>query len=467
MLGRLGSTRSIDWTTLSIYLGMVTLGWLMIYAVTLPELEKYGFLSSTSGKQLIWMIISFFALAVIYSIDWKFWQTFAYLIYGATLLSLIGVLLFGQNIKGATSWFTFAGFSIQPSEFAKFGTALAVSAYLGTFKTSLKRFSNQLTVFAMILVPAGLILLQPDMGSAIVFLSFLIAFYREGLSPLYYLIGAFVATTLLLGLVFNPLYIALVMIFIALGVLAYQQPKRRYWLLGLAVAAAGVLFLIRAKTGLEAKIAIGAASVFGLWALYYWSRKGPRLALPLSLALIVGVGLSSASNYAFNNFLKPHQKDRINVWLNPSQCDPRGSLYNLMQSKMAISSGGIQGKGFLEGKMTKLNYVPEQSTDFIFCTIGEEQGFIGSFAIIGLFLVLIIRLTIIAERQRSVFSRVYAYCLAGIFFVHFFINIGMTMGLVPIIGIPLPFISKGGSALLSFSIMIGVLLKLDRHRYNI
>jgi len=185
------------------------------------------------------------------------------------------------------------------------------------------------------------------------------------------------------------------------------------------------------------------------------------------LAVLVGIGLSSAANYGFNDLLKPHQQDRINVWLNPSKCDPQGSLYNLLQSKMAISSGGLEGKGFLQGQMTKLNYVPEQSTDFIFCTIGEEHGFIGSFMTIALFLFLLLRLTTIAERQRSAFSRIYAYCLAGIFFVHFFINIGMTMGLVPIIGIPLPFVSKGGSALLSFSIMIGVLLKLDKHRYDL
>jgi len=467
MLGRLGSTRSLDWPLLSIYIGMVALGWLMIYAVTLPEVEEVGFIRSVAGKQMIWMLISFFTLAVIYSIDWKFWQIFAYLIYGLTLVSLIGVLFLGQNIKGATSWYAFGGFSIQPSEFAKFGTTLAVSAYLGSFKKSLKNLSHQFTAFALIAMPPAFILLQPDMGSAIVFLSFTIAFYREGLSPVYYVIAGLLAGSLLLGLVFDPVYISLGLCCIALGIVLYHQAGAKYWLWGAFLLGLGLFFAVRNDWLSVIGISLGAGIVFFLFAIYHWARKGARLVLPVGLALVVCSGISFASNYAFNNFLKPHQKDRINVWLNPEKCDPRGSLYNLMQSKMAISSGGFWGKGIFQGKMTKLNYVPEQSTDFIFCTIGEEHGFIGSFVIIALFTALLLRLTVIAERQRSAFSRVYAYCLAGIFFIHFLVNIGMTMGLVPIIGIPLPLISKGGSALLSFSIMIGVLLKLDRHRYNV
>jgi rod shape determining protein RodA len=467
MLGRLGSTRSLDWPTLSIYIGMVALGWLMIYAVTLPEVEKVGFIKSAAGKQLIWMVISFFALALIYSIDWKFWQVFAYLIYSLSIISLIGVLIFGQNIKGATSWYAFGGFSIQPSEFAKFGTALALSAYLGTFKISMKNFTHQITAFAIIAVPPAFILLQPDMGSAIVFLSFMIALYREGLSPVYFWAGSLLAGSLILGFIYDPIIIAIGMATIAMAILAYYQSASKYWLAGVLVAIIAAVYAIQTKIVPAFSVAIGAFVVFSLLAIYHWARKGPRLTLPLGVTLVVCCGISFASNYAFNNFLKPHQKDRINVWLNPEKCDPRGSLYNLMQSKMAISSGGFWGKGVFQGKMTKLNYVPEQSTDFIFCTVGEEHGFIGSFVIIALFTALILRLTVIAERQRSTFSRVYAYALAGIFFIHFLVNIGMTMGLVPIIGIPLPFISKGGSALLSFSIMIGVLLKLDRHRYNV
>ena len=212
---------------------------------------------------------------------------------------------------------------------------------------------------------------------------------------------------------------------------------------------------------------LAAGVVFFLWAILYVSLKGLRNIGLAAVAIIIGASVTFGARYAFDNVLKPHQKDRINVWLNPEDCDPRGSLYNLIQSKTAIAAGGLTGKGYLQGNMTKLSYVPEQSTDFIFCTIGEEQGFVGSFGMILIFLMLLIRLTIIAERQRSNFSRIYAYCFVGILFVHFFINIGMTMGLMPIIGIPLPFISKGGSSLFGFSIMIGVLLKMDSKRYNI
>ncbi|HRD79277.1 MAG TPA: rod shape-determining protein RodA, partial [Saprospiraceae bacterium] len=197
------------------------------------------------------------------------------------------------------------------------------------------------------------------------------------------------------------------------------------------------------------------------------ARYNARLAGMLTAVLVVGSGLAFSTDYAFNNIMKPHQQDRINVWLHPERCDPRGSLYNVLQSKMAIASGGLEGKGFLEGAMTKMNYVPEQSTDFIFCTVGEEQGFIGSMTVIVLFLAFLLRLIFIAERQRSPFSRHFAYGVAGLLFVHFFVNIGMTMGLLPIIGIPLPLISKGGSSLLGFTIMIGILLKLDSNRYSL
>lgn len=466
MLNKLGGTKNLDWPMLSIYLSVVILGWLMIYSVTETEMQKIGFLQSSAGKQMIWAGISFFVLLLIYSIDWKFWQIFAYPVYAATLLFLAGVLVFGSTIKGATSWYSFGGATIQPSEFAKFGTALALSAYLGQFKTSLKKVTHQVITFGFIALPAGLILLQPDMGSTLVFSSFLVAMYREGLSPVYYWIAGFLGAMLLLGLLFEPFDIAMVLVLAALGILAFQQPQyRRWWRRGWAVVTTVAIYLYFWVSLPQVLYLFG--TLLGIWAFYIFSRRGPRQVAPLVLAVLVGIVLSSAANYGFNDLLKPHQQDRINVWLNPSQCDPQGSLYNLLQSKMAISSGGLEGKGFLQGQMTKLNYVPEQSTDFIFCTIGEEHGFIGSFMTIGLFLFLLLRLTIIAERQRSAFSRIYAYCLAGIFFVHFFINIGMTMGLVPIIGIPLPFVSKGGSALLSFSIMIGVLLKLDKHRYDL
>jgi len=245
----------------------------------------------------------------------------------------------------------------------------------------------------------------------------------------------------------------------------YFEENKRWWLLAAAAVVVAAYFAIREEAILYG--IGGAAGIMGALSTLQLRRKRGRIAGFLTAAVVFGAMLAFASNFAFNNILKPHQQDRLNVWLQPNKADERGSSYNLFQSKLAIGSGGLTGKGYMKGTLTKLNYVPEQSTDFIFCTIGEEQGFVGSLGIIALFLVLLVRITIIAERQRSNFSRNYAYCVAGILFIHFFINIGMTMGLLPIIGIPLPFISKGGSSLLGFTVMIAVLLKLDSKRYSI
>jgi rod shape determining protein RodA len=465
MLGRIVSTRGIDWTVFSLYIGLVIIGALMILAATYQEYQDVGFFASTAGKQVIWIIISFTTLGLILAIDWKFWQTFAYLIYGVSLVLLLGVLFLGVTIKGATSWYAFGGFSIQPSEFAKFGTCLALSSYISTYSTNLKSTQAQLIALGIILLPPLFILLQPDAGSALVFLSFFIVLYREGLSPNYYVAGSFLTAMLLLGLIYNPQIISLLLLLGGLGVLAYQYYPNRFLMYGVIVFS--VAALVGYYFGYSWYILAAASFIYLLWAVIYSSLKGLRNIGLSTMAIIIGISVTFAARYAFDNVLKPHQKDRINVWLKPEDCDPRGSLYNLIQSKTAIAAGGLTGKGYLQGNMTKLSYVPEQSTDFIFCTIGEEQGFVGSFGMIAIFLMLLIRLTIIAERQRSNFSRVYAYCFVGILFIHFFINIGMTMGLMPIIGIPLPFISKGGSSLFGFSIMMGVLLKMDSKRYNI
>ncbi len=464
--------KSIDWTTFSIFLGLIAVGWLMIFTVGYEDGEAYkgglaAFLRTPAGKQTIWIGISFIVFWFIILIDYKFWQTFAYPIYFISLGLLVAVLFFGITIKGATSWFSFGGFSFQPSEVAKFGTCLAMSSYLSSFSTQLKNLQSQLLAALLFLGPMLLILLQPDAGSALVFISFLIVLYRAGLSGAYYLVGFFTIAVLLVSLVTRPVFVILFLIWGAILMMAAStKEKRNYWLL--SAFTLGVIAFIATRFGFIRETFFASAGlllVFGIYLLALGNQT--RLLGGLTAALVLGGGLSVLANYAFNNVLQPHQQDRINVWLRPDQCDPQGALYNVLQSKMAIGSGGWKGKGFLNGTMTKLNYVPEQSTDFIFCTVGEEQGFIGSFAVIALFLLLLVRLTIIAERQRFSFSRYYAYCVAGIIFVHFFINIGMTMGLMPIIGIPLPFISKGGSSLLGFSIMIAVLLKLDSSRYRI
>jgi len=463
-----GIRRGLDWVTLSLYLCLVVVGWLMIFTVGYEDgynIDIGDFLSRPVGKQTIWVGISLLAMSMLYLIDWKFLHTFSYLIYAVSIGLLVLVLFLGTKIKGATSWFVFAGFSFQPSELAKLATCLALSSYLSSFSTSMREFRHQSIAFGLFLLPMALILLQPDAGSALVFISFVIVLYRAGLSSNIYIIGFFVTALFILALMYPALNIILGLIFILTLILLAGRKKNAYLLLSFLLPGLLLGYLTYIE---QTRNAIGLAlSVFAFFAFKEWNSRNQRLIMLLSAGLIAGSGLVYAASYVFNNVLEKHQQERINVWLNPEKSDPRGSLYNVLQSKMAIGSGGLQGKGFLKGVMTKLDYVPEQSTDFIFCTIGEEQGFLGVFSIMLLFLLLLYRLIIIAERQRSNFSRFYCYGIAGIIFIHFFINIGMTMGLVPIIGIPLPLISRGGSSLLIFSLMIGIVLKLDSNRFRI
>ena len=461
-------SRNIDVVTFSILLALVAVGWLMVFAVGYDESVRYNsleFFSTPIGRQTIWVGISFAAFLFIQLIDWRFWQTFAYPIYGLGMLLLVAVLIFGKTINGSQSWLSIGGFTLQPSELAKFGTALAIAAFLNNYSTNLKNTNSQLSILGLLLAPILLILLQPDAGSALVFFSFLILLYREGLPGAYYGIGFGVVLFLLLGLLLPLPVIVLGVELVFILILAFYMPQKN-----ISIFSALVYLAIMVSMAVQTQsVYLIIPTTLILIAMIWVLQRKPNFSFGtlVFVILLAGSGLSFASGYVFNNVLRPHQQDRINVWLRPELSDPRGSLYNVMQSKLAISSGGIQGKGFLNGTMTKLNYVPEQSTDFIFCTVGEEHGFIGSASIILLFSVLLIRLTILAERQKSAFSRQYIYGIAGILFVHFFINIGMTMGLVPIIGIPLPFISRGGSALLGFSVMMAVILKLDSHRYQI
>ncbi len=460
-------TRRIDWLTLSIYLALVGIGWTMIYAVGYREgyTDDWGvFLQLPVGKQSIAIGLSAVVMLVIMVLDWKVWRTFAYLFYAVGLLFLALVPFLGVEINGSKSWFSVGGFSIQPVELAKFGTCLALSSYLSAYSTNLREFRSQAIAVALFVAPILLILLQPDAGSALVFLSFFLLLYREGFSPTPYILGTAFFVLFVFSLLYESSTIVLVLLISGLGVfLLNTKTYRPYWVAAFLAVVVGSYF----ATQWNYKIyALGGSFLLSVAAsILLWRKGKSRVVVLLAAGLAVGSAFSYSSNYAFYKILKPHQQDRINVWLQPQKCDPRGSLYNILQSKMAIGSGGLDGKGFLQGTMTKLNYVPEQRTDFIFCTIGEEQGFVGSLGIIGLFLLLLVRITIIAERQRSNFSRHYAYGVAGILFVHFFINIGMTMGLVPIIGIPLPLISYGGSSLLGFSVLIGVLLRLDSYRY--
>lgn len=470
MLQKRGIDRNIDWITLSLYLALVMLGWSVIYAVEYRDGQENLFqLNSPVGKQIIWSGISFVVFFIITLIDYKFWQTFAFPIYGLTLLSLIGVLIFGVEIKGARSWYSIAGSTIQPSEFAKFGTCLTMAAYLSTVGNSLKQVNHQLVAAGLLAVPFILIGLQPDMGSALVFTSFLIVMYREGLPSIFYIIGGTLSLLLIMGLMTDdPRYIWIFLEGIGVVWLSSYVFKQRNLYIGLAAVISFGFFWGAQQAYFEPKVGLLAlGATFIVLSLIYIRKRTVQFPGLLAVALVICGAVAYGANYAFNDILKPHQQDRINVWLQPEKCDPRGSLYNLIQSKMAISAGGATGKGFLNGTITQLNYVPEQSTDFIFTTIGEEQGFLGVVLVIGLFMAFLIQIIRIAERQRSDFSRIYAYGFAGIVFIHVFINIGMTMGLAPVIGIPLPFLSRGGSSLLGFTIMLGVLLKLDSKRFQI
>ncbi len=410
----------VDWTVVALYFILVGLGWLNIFAVVYDpqQIDQSIFsLSLNSGRQLIWIGTSVIIIAVIMLLDFRFYDSFAFVIYATVILVLIGVLLFGREIAGSRSWFTVGSFSIQPSEFAKFATALAVAKFISINSKPFASLKPQLVLFGITLLPAVLIILQGDTGTALVYSAMAIVFYREGFSPL------------LLGL-------------------------------GIAVAILFVLTLLIDKTYL-----IIAAVVMAFLLIGINSKKTKRIAVIVaSTASVIAVVVSV--DLFVTNVLKPHQQNRIKALINPD-ADPLGYGWNVTQSKIAIGSGGFWGKGFLEGTQTKFDFVPEQSTDFIFCTIGEEHGWLGSLLLVALFVVLLIRVTKIAERQKSTFARVYGYAVAAILFFHFAVNIGMTIGLFPVIGIPLPFFSYGGSSLWAFTILLFILLKLDAQRMQL
>lgn len=409
---------NIDWFLVFIYLLMLLFGWLNIYSANYDEGTFDLFtMQAEPGKQLFWIGTSCIWLFFILLLDGKFYTTFSYLIYALMIFLLIGVLIVGKEIGGARSWYDLGNFSLQPSEFAKVGVLLALSKYLSQLNLTLDKLDTQIKALAIIGLPILLILLQPDAGSAIVFASLFLVLFREGI---------------------HVVYLAI---------------------LGLAIS----LFVVTLK--FEVNIAMIVTILFaGLFA--YLLKKGKNSIKPALFSLILGLGFVQSVGYLYNDLLRPHHRNRIDLILGKID-DIHGAGYNLNQSKIAIGSGGVFGKGFLDGTQTKFNFVPEQSTDFIFCTIGEEWGFVGSLITIGLFMALLFRLIILAERQRSAFSRVYGYGVATILFTHFFINIAMTIGVMPVIGIPLPFFSYGGSSLWSFSILLFIFIKLDAYRMDI
>jgi rod shape determining protein RodA len=373
--------------------------------------------STRYGKQLLWIGFAAILAMGILVIDAKFFSTFSYVFYFGMLLILIGVLFFGSTVAGSKSWFKIGSFAIQPAEFAKFATALAMAKYLSTLNVDMRKLKTKIISIGILLAPALLILLQNDTGSALVYFAFVIVLFREGFSGLIFVVGITMAVLFMVTLLFSELYVIATLVGLVIIIVMLFKRARKHW-----------------------------KSVFAI--------------LILSTSFVFSV------NYAFENVLEPHQKKRINVLLGIEE-DIHGAGYNVNQSKIAIGSGGFSGKGFRKGVLTRYNFVPEQSTDFIFCTVGEEWGFVGVSALILIYLTLLIRIIILAERQRSKFSRIYGYGVASIFFFHFSINIGMTIGLAPVVGIPLPFLSYGGSSLWAFTVLLFIFLKQDANRLNV
>jgi len=460
---------SLDWMTIGIYLILVLLGWISIYAAVYnDEHSSILDMSQRYGKQLIWITAALVIAFTLIIIDSKFYVFFAYAFYGITILLLIGVLIFGTKVKGATSWFQVGGIAIQPAEFVKFTTALALAKYLSTYNFKMHKFKSYLTIGLILLMPVALIFLQNDTGSALVISVFLLVLFREGLSGSILFIGLVIALVFIFTLVLSPLH-TIIILSIAALVLHYfmrQKPIETLKVAGIfsSLAASFIFGGSLFKTGIPSVQWLLYATIISSLIFAVFAFRQHLYNLLLVLSIYIGLTFFTFSvDYVLNNILEPHQQSRINE-LFGIESDPLGVGYNVNQSKIAIGSGGLTGKGFLNGTQTKFDFVPEQSTDFIFCTVGEEWGFIGTTLVVGLFLLLLLRLIYLAERQRSTFSRVYGYGVACIIFFHLAINVGMTIGLAPVIGIPLPFFSYGGSSLWSFTILVFIFLRLDASR---
>ncbi|WP_310559954.1 rod shape-determining protein RodA [Flavobacterium sp.] len=403
-------TNNIDWICIAIYIVLVLMGWLNIYSSSLSSME------GTAEKQFLFILLTIPLIFIVLYVDGKFYEKYSSVIYGISLLSLLGLFAFGKTIAGQRCWYGFGSFTLQPSEFAKAATALALAKYLSDSQINLKDVNRQIQALAIVFLPVMLILPQPDPGSALIYTIFLIVLYREGL-PAWYLWTGFCAILLFVfTLVLEPQYVIL----LALATIAF---------------------------------------------IHFKSRLGDRNIVFSSILFALVSGFVLSVNYVFTHVFKQHHRDRFNILLGKS-VDMKGIGYNTNQSEIAIGSGGWFGKGFLEGTQTKGGFVPEQHTDYIFTTVGEEWGFLGSLLVVALFVGLFLRIIYLAERQKTKFSRVYGYCVAAILFIHFFVNIAMVLGIFPTIGVPLPFFSYGGSGLWGFTILLFIFIKMDANKVN-
>lgn len=471
-----GILNTIDWLTVLLYILLVLIGIAFIYDTTYSLANPSFFNLDTSyGKQTVFFGLSILTAIIIIVLDSKFYTTFAYVIFAAVLLLLVGVLLFGVEIKGSKSWFKFGSIAFQPAELAKFGTALALAKFLSGYNVNLERFKDKVIAVAILLLPISLILLQGDVGSMLVFSSLIFLLHREGLESPFLVIGLGSIFFSVMALLYTPFVLIMTYAFILI-MFAFYNRKHKYPILSVLfwisiftitniIFAQFILPLL--EESMEFPYAIMAAIFVLIFIGGFIAFRKIKPWLNSVLVIFVVVSLYTFSvDYLFNNVLKEHHRNRIDIILGKIY-DPSNVGYNLEQSKIAIGSGGLVGKGYLKGTQTMLNYVPEQSTDFIFTSIAEEFGFLGSFVLIGIYVLFLLRLIFLAERQRSQFSRVYGYGVVSVLFIHFAINIGMTIGLVPVIGIPLPFISYGGSSLLSFTILLFVFIRLDTQRMEV
>ena len=408
---------SFDWVLIVLYLALVSIGWINIYSASFdPTVDTFFSMGNLYTKQLLWIILGFFIITFILFLESKFFERFSSVIYVASLLSLLLLFVFGNTISGATSWYNLGFMSLQPSEFAKAATALALAKYLSDIQTNIKTIKDQIRALAIIAAPALIIIPQPDPGSALVYAAFFFPLYREGLAASYLILGASAITLFVLTLVIGPMYVA--MITVLLAIILFTKNK----------------------------------------------KKKPSKRLYGGIVIVACIFAFSV-NYIFENVFEQRHRDRFNIVLG-KEVDAKTIGYNTQQSEIAIGNGGWFGRGFLEGTQTKGKFVPEQHTDYIFSTVGEEWGFMGSTLVIVLFIFLILRIIQLSEKQKNDFSRIYGYSVAGILFIHFVVNIGMVVGLLPTVGIPLPFFSYGGSGLWGFTILLFIFVKLDGNRVN-
>ena len=477
---RVNLWKSVDWTTIVIYLLLITCGWFSVCGAS----YNYGdtdFLSfgTRSGKQLMWIFCSFGLGFVLLMIEERIYDMFSYIIYIGMLLLLFVTIFVASDVKGSHSWLHLGPVSLQPAEFAKFATALVLAKYMSSYSFNMRKPKSALLMVLFILVPFGLIILQRETGSALVYLAFFLMLYREGMPGAILFSGVCAVIYFIVGIRFGDQMIAgtntsigqfsvLLMIILFAGGMVWVYMKR--WppvrnIIGISSLVV-VLAILLSKFVVPFNLVwvlLPLTIIIAGYLFFLSLTERNKGYLLISIFTIASVGFLYSSNYVFNDILEPHQQIRIKVVLGMEE-DLTGAGYNVNQSKIAIGSGGIAGKGFLNGTQTKLKYVPEQDTDFIFCTVGEEQGFVGSAVVLLLFLILVLRLIVLSERQYSAFGRVYGYSVVSIFLFHLFINVGMVLGLTPVIGIPLPFFSYGGSSLWGFTILLFIFLRIDAGR---